>query len=249
MKTAKGLINYCKKQVGLPYWFGTYGQVATRELLNSKKRQCPSYYTDNDFTKQIGKRVHDCSGLIKGYLMDGKYQSKYDLSAAALYACAKTKGKREIMPDEPGVLVFKGRTTTRITHVGVYIGGGVVIEAKGHKWGVVKSKLDNTWDYWAECHLISYSNKDEPTVNVPKIETASYFDKSMAGKYKVAASGLNLRAGAGTGKTILKELKNKTKVDCYGYYSKSGEDKWLYVMLNDGTVGFCSKKYLKKVSS
>lgn len=52
-----------------------------------------------------------------------------------------------------------------------------------------------------------------------KVDVAHGFNKSLAGTYKVTASGLNLRAGAGTGKSILAVMKNGEKVQCYGYYN------------------------------
>lgn len=247
MKSAKDLVNYCKHQLGLPYWFGTQGQIATRELLNQKRRQYPGYYTASDFNKQLGKRVHDCSGLIKGCVTEGQYNPNYDVNAAGMYAAAKEKGKISTMEKEPGVLVFKGSTPAKIHHVGVYIGNGKVIEAKGHKWGVIESELDESWTYWCKCSFIDYRKESIPVnLKVTKIKPASYFDSELAGTYKVTASGLNLRAGAGTGNEVVKILKHKTKVECYGYYSKSNGAKWLYVKAGDVT-GYCSMKYLKEV--
>lgn len=63
--------------------------------------------------------------------------------------------------------------------------------------------------------------------------------------YTVAASALNMRAGAGTGKKVLRVLKRGERLECYGYYTKVGADVWLYVKDKFGTVGFVSKKYLK----
>ncbi len=249
MKTANQLVYYCKNQLGLPYWFGCQGQIASKELLNQKRRQYPGYYTASDFNKQLGKRVHDCSGLIKGCITGGRYDPKYDLNAAGLYANSKERGKISTMVKIPGVLVFKGSTPAKIHHVGVYIGSGKVIEAKGHAWGVIESNLDESWTYWCKCSFIDYTNKPQPSdVKVIKVKPASYFDSRVAGTYKVVASGLNLRAGAGTDNEVIKVLKHKTKVTCYGYYSKSNNIKWLYVKAGDCT-GYCSSKYLEEVKA
>lgn len=78
-----------------------------------------------------------------------------------------------------------------------------------------------------------------------KVDAAQKFDKNLAGTYKVTASALNLRAGAGTSKTILAEMPNGAKVQCYGYYTDVSGTKWLYVVYN-GITGFASSKYLKK---
>ena len=71
------------------------------------------------------------------------------------------------------------------------------------------------------------------------------FDKKLAGEYKVTASALYLRAGAGTGKTILAVMNNGEKVHCYGYYNDCNGVKWLYVVYKN-IVGYASSRYLNK---
>lgn len=78
-----------------------------------------------------------------------------------------------------------------------------------------------------------------------KVESANSKDASLAGTYKVTASALNLRTGAGTNKAILATMPNGVKVQCYGYYTSVSGIKWLYVVYN-GITGFASSKYLKK---
>lgn len=88
----------------------------------------------------------------------------------------------------------------------------------------------------------SYSPKASTSA---KAESAQSFDKSLAGTYKVTASALNIRAGAGTNKKSLATIPNGKTVQCYGYYSVINGVKWLYVAYGSIT-GFCSMKYLKK---
>ena len=84
-----------------------------------------------------------------------------------------------------------------------------------------------------------------PVKSNTKVDVAHGFNKSLAGTYKVTASGLNLRAGAGTGKSILAVMKNGEKVQCYGYYNDCNGVKWLYVVYKN-IVGYASSKYLSK---
>ena len=44
-KTNTGLVAYAKANIGNPYWYGTFGQVGTQTLLDSKRKQYPSFYT------------------------------------------------------------------------------------------------------------------------------------------------------------------------------------------------------------
>lgn len=160
-KTNAGLVAYVKKQVGRPYWFGTYGQKSSAALYRAKKKQYPKYYKATDFSKQYGKKVHDCAGLIKGYLWSAgpnspaKYHKNQDFGATGFYRRCKKRGTIKSFDKKIGRLVFKGKNTT-MTHVGVYIGNGYVVEAKGHAYGVIKSKLKGGgWTHWGQCHLIS----------------------------------------------------------------------------------------------
>lgn len=86
--------------------------------------------------------------------------------------------------------------------------------------------------------------------NKVKLEGAKSRDNALTGAYKVTASSLNLRTGAGTTKTIITAMPNGAKVNCYGYYTAVGGVKWLLVQYQKGGVtftGYASTKYLKKV--
>lgn len=162
MKNNAGLVLYAKAQVGLPYWYGTFGQTASPTLLNSKRKQYPSYYKSTDFNTQYNKRVHDCVGLIKGYLWSDtttskpKYNASQDVSAAGMYKNSTTKGDMSTFPAINGTLVYK-KSGTRISHVGIYCVDGYVYEAKGHKYGVVKTPYKQTdWVLWSLCPYIEY---------------------------------------------------------------------------------------------
>ena len=160
-KTAKGLVEYVLAQLGRPYWYGTFGQAASKELYEQKKRQYPKQYTwDYD---GITAKVHDCVGLIKAYLWGNGpedanpvYDLAQDLSANMMRDACKTKGVMETMPEIPGVLVFYNG------HVGVYIGNGEVVECRSRKYGVYKSKLkDRPWTSWGYCPFITYEEPEQ----------------------------------------------------------------------------------------
>lgn len=164
-KTNLGLVEYCEAQLGLPYWYGTFGQLSTKSLLDYKKKQYPRYYTGQDYLNQLGLKVHDCVGLIKGYFWctspkdsKPKYPTSKDefpdVSANGLYEWCHVKSTdMKQMPDVPGICVFMNG------HVGVYIGKGEVIEAMNHRVGVVKTKLKNRqWTRWAYLNKLCYKH-------------------------------------------------------------------------------------------
>lgn len=166
-KTNTGLVEYAKAQLGRPYWMGTFGQFATEWLYNYNKGRLPAYYTDTDFASQYGQKVHDCIGLIKGYLWSitpddvPQYNPSQDVDADTMRNLCKEKGVIGTLPEIPGVLVFAP------SHVGVYIGNGEVIEARGHRYGVVKTKIkDRSWTVWGKCPWITYEAVKAPTDDI-----------------------------------------------------------------------------------
>lgn len=92
--------------------------------------------------------------------------------------------------------------------------------------------------------------KDKEKVKVVKAtDGAKQYSVSVAGTYKVTASALNVRNGAGTSKKKLVAIPKGTKVKCYGYYTNNLGVKWLYIQFTYNGVqytGFASSKYLAK---
>ena len=168
--TNKQLVEYVKGQIGRPYWFGTFGQKASTSLLTAKRKQYPSYYEDADFALQFGKKVHDCGGLIKGAIFcDGaidaapKYNKKYDVDSDTMLNQCSESGSISSIPEIEGALVFKKG------HVGVYIGGGKVVEARGHRYGVIESNLgDMPWTNWGKHKDIEYIVENKAEMVVPE---------------------------------------------------------------------------------
>lgn len=60
MKTNTGLVEYARAQLGRPYWYGTFGNKATQDLLQRKTQQYPQHYQRERMEKykeQLGFRV------------------------------------------------------------------------------------------------------------------------------------------------------------------------------------------------
>lgn len=168
MKTGQGLAEYAIAQLGRPYWWGTFGQTANAGLLAQKREQYPDKYGSygDECKKQYGQKVHDCVGLIKGYLWcdtpdsEPIYKAAQDVAVSGLFMACPESGSIDTMPDIPGVCVFM----RDMSHVGVYIGGGYVVEATGHARGVVKTKLAGRgWALWGKPRWISYTDVATPT--------------------------------------------------------------------------------------
>lgn len=229
-KTNLGLVEYAKAQLGLPYWYGTFGNKATANLYATKKKDYPKYYASwNDFPSQYGKRVHDCVGLIKGYLWSDsatatpKYIITQDLSANGMRSACTERGDISTMPDIPGILVFMSG------HVGVYIGNGEVIEARGHEYGVVKTKLEGRgWRWWGKCPFIEYTNVKD---NTPITSTNTV--KVTVKKVKLKAGNWNIRKLPSAGSKAITQVKGGGNIEI--------STGWVYV---PSLGGFISEKAL-----
>lgn len=74
-----------------------------------------------------------------------------DYGANQMYQSAAVKGSMDTMPEIKGLAVWKPG------HIGVYIGGGYVIEAMGTKYGVVKTEVEGRgWQGWCKLPSIDY---------------------------------------------------------------------------------------------
>ena len=155
------------EKAGWGYVWGTYGRILTRSLFEMKLEQYPEdvggyqeYIADN----YIGKRTADCVGLIKGYSWYDPQTESFgyavngmpDLSANQIYEFASEKGSIDTMPEIPGLLVWMDG------HVGIYIGNGEVVEARGTYYGVVRTQLSRRgWQAWAKVTGITYLEESE----------------------------------------------------------------------------------------
>ena len=231
MKTGQGLAEYAIAQLGRPYWWGCFGQLADGVLYTQKKKQYPAYYTATDFSSQYGQKVHDCVGLIKGYLWcdnpegSPKYKAAQDVAVEGLYRKCNRKGGITTMPDTPGVCVFMAN----MGHVGVYIGNGEVVEAMGHAYGVVKTKVAGRgWAYWGMPEWIDYWADGTSQSAVP---TAIPREEDFTLGFRI------LREGCVGDDVRALQLMLKARGYQCGYYGSNGDGA-------DGEFGAATKKQL-----
>lgn len=176
-KTASELVTWAENahRSGWVYWYGTYCNPCTASRLAGKTRQYPTHYKDSrqaTYKQHIaqGKTCTDCVGLIKGFYWEKDGAIKYkrdglpDTSASGMYRAAKVKGSISTMPEVPGLLVW----TKDKGHVGVYVGGGYVVEARGFAYGVQRNKLtDRSFTHWGYCPYIEYGSKTPSGASEP----------------------------------------------------------------------------------
>ena len=123
------------------YIWGTRGQVWTQAQQDAATRAMTVKYGQ----KWVGRRVADCSGLIK-WAMRELGGDIYHGSNTMYNRCVETGPLAGVVKIRVGTAVFQN-TNGKRGHVGIYDGGGMVIEEHGTQAGIIKSPLA-TWDEW-----------------------------------------------------------------------------------------------------
>lgn len=232
------------------YVWGTFGQVLNTELLNHKISQYPVEVGGRiDFIKRtyLNKRVADCVGLIKSYIWwkggEPIYDSKTDVSADGMYNSAVVRGPMDTFPnpDILGLLVWKKG------HIGIYVGRGMVIEARGTTSGVILSPLKGEgsagWTHWLRCPFINYIGVGDIKTLQTKLNLFGYnitVDGIYGPQTKGAIAQFQLSngmvsSGILTDETVnainnmaerLSTPKRKTYVEIINEYSDGEADRW-----------------------
>ena len=120
--------------------------------------------------KWIGHMVADCSGLFVWAFKQLGGSIYHGSNTMYLRYCSSkgkmTGGKREDGQElKPGTSVYVyDAKKDNCKHVGLYIGGGQVIEAKGTVAGVILTPVtDKKWNRWGELKDVDYTNTSEPS--------------------------------------------------------------------------------------
>lgn len=138
------------------YVYGSQGQIYSKELAvqwgNAKRSGKTYQYFVIDCARWFGRKVVDCSGLLVEAFRE--YDSDFDdRSASGFFSQATEKGPISTIPDIPGLGVW------RQGHIGLYIGNGEIIEARGHTFGVVKTKVkDRDFTHWCKLRDVDYND-------------------------------------------------------------------------------------------
>ena len=143
------------------YLWGANGEVINQALCDKlfktfgNSTYSKAYY-DRKLAYGKGRIGADCSGAFRPI-------SGFDDTAQGYYNRCIKKGKIGQIQSEKACLVFKGKSEKRITHIGLYLGNGNVIEMKSSKDDCVKRTLKaGKWDYFGIPDWIDYGGAAEP---------------------------------------------------------------------------------------
>lgn len=161
------------------YIWGASGAMWTEAKQKAATRETTVKYG----ARWIGHYVVDCSGLFTWAfkrLGGSMYHGSNTMYRSYCTAKGKlSKGKRtDGMVLLPGTAVFTG-TEDNHGHVGLYVGDGTVIEAKGTQYGVVTSKVtDKKWTFWGELKGVDYAEASaDPSPASPALPVLRKGDK------------------------------------------------------------------------
>lgn len=207
--------------------------------------------------KWVGHKVADCSGLfawafkqLNGYMYHGSNTmwSKYTTDKGKLLNGRREDGKQL----KAGTAVFKVNGTDYY-HVGLFIGGNTVIEARGTQAGVTTSDISK-WHTWGELTGVDYGAtadtkpveqpvkqtiKPAETVQIPA-QTTTGSDVSMPTTNAIvtADGGVNLRAEKSTKSMRLATIPQGAKIN-----AKIVDDTWSSTEYN-GKKGYVATRYI-----
>lgn len=148
---ALGLVRHCYAHIGDIYVWGGNGQteisagwIRRMDTSETNAQRSIRFWEKQKAAGMTDLAAFDCSGLISRYLQDiGIVSSKRNCDH--LWAMCTPVTRADL---RPGDLLFRSRNGD-MYHVGVYVGRGRVIEAKGRDDGVVLRGINASGDgYW-----------------------------------------------------------------------------------------------------
>ncbi len=196
-------IAYLKKQVGQPYlWGGQHTRLTPENYVRiiEKKEAGRGGYADGesyaqaamDFCKkkfEAGEKVlyaYDCSGLGCYWLYNLTHLYKCDVNANTMMGRCELKEE----PPKRGWWVFR-LDGKRASHIGYMIDDQYLIEAKGRRYGVVKTKFrEKNWDCWGIPRVFERELTPEPAPEPEPVPTPP----GPARQVEVLGKSVNVRA-------------------------------------------------------
>ncbi|MGN0995819.1 MAG: peptidoglycan-binding protein [Candidatus Ventricola sp.] len=179
----EAMVTLAKALVGCGYVYGATGWICTPKRLEQQARQYPQYagLIARYGPRWIGLPCYDCAQLTRvvaraaGIVLPSGTSSQW--RAQGVWQERRLLGD---MPDEAGLFLFT-LTGTRMTHAGVSIGGGEEIDARGHAYGVVRRRIeDTTFTHYARLAVDYDAPAGEPVLP-PAQETRRTLRRGMEG--------------------------------------------------------------------
>lgn len=183
----KSFTSMIKSKVGCGYVLMTQGEILTKELLKHciDVNGAQHYYFDGySAEKWLGKQVFDCSGLVVWALKKmGLLSTRPNAEQIYTTMCNPVP-----MSDiKEGDLCFNDN----LSHMGVYLGNGEYIQAKGTKDGVVITDKYSFTKFGRLKLLNNGGCGDMPTSEEKKNELAVAFVRKFQASFGLVIDGIS----------------------------------------------------------
>jgi len=214
MTIADTIRTFALSKVGCPYIFAANGQKCTPTYRERQMQSKPAYATNIkkycpilsgkqstcDGCKYKDKPSYDCSGLTKeaGKLVglvlphgaSGQWKGDY----------WDVKGTIDQMPMDKVCFVYNDMPSADpMGHVGIYLGDGTVVDARGHAFGVKHNALSSyAWDHFGILKGMLNEGGDvtmPETPSTPAAETRDTIRQGAKGPTVAEMQGLLIRQG------------------------------------------------------
>lgn len=150
----KAITDFALSLVGLGYIYGAQGQICTPAFRAQQAKQYPEQYKNIMIVgaKWDGMAVWECAQLTQEVASIGGVK----LVSGATSQWKKTdwaeKGEIDTLPIDRVSFLYRESTSDEnvMSHTGVYLGDGTVVDARGASKGVRHDKISEyPWTHWA----------------------------------------------------------------------------------------------------
>lgn len=231
--------------VGCAYVYGATGQTCTPSYRKARMEQYPSYANaiknncpaiksgSGSCTgcKYKGRKAYDCAQLSRYAAKAGGLTLPSGASSQWKRGDWAVTGTIDTLPKGSVCFVYLEREGSNpMGHVGVYMGDGTVVDARGHASGAVHRALSDVgWTHWGML------NGQEIDASMPAETTAQM--------YTVTGSRLALRSDMSTSSAVLLRMDTGTIVT-----GEAAGAKWCRVSYA-GKTGYAMAKHLRAVAA
>lgn len=155
--------------VGLGYIYGAQGQICS---LKFRKQQAAQYPEQAEKILGIGAKwdgrpVWECAQLTQEVAAAGGVKLVSGATSQWKETDWAETGTIDTIPERDVVFVYKrsNSNSSVMSHTGVYLGDGTVVDARGTKEGVLHEALaDYPWTHWARPAWGERANDAPPTL-------------------------------------------------------------------------------------
>lgn len=163
------IVEFAVSKIGCGYIYGATGWICTAKRRLEQAAQYPEYADTilGTGAKWDGLQCYDCAQLVRRALEQIGIKPPSGATSQWKSSIWADKGEISTMPDEAGIILYRQTADKKMQHTGIYIGGGEVVDARGHKYGVMRSLITSyPWTHWAKPDESLANKKDEKETKI-----------------------------------------------------------------------------------